>query len=218
MRRLVHPLLSLAVALGLGAGAAVLVHRHLDSSADREYAAGDRVLAAVEGLRDDRVHVTADGRAFLDEEGEAVIARTLAERDLPVYVLVWEDSWFAGYDHYVEAAEQVLHLLEEPGLLVLWQGTDTSTTQASEGYRVSPSVAAPQPDYLGDPMLRITEWLDQMPDEPLVPVDWDYYGGRVGGFFAGLLYGLPVVLGAWVLVGLIRLATGRRFRNRPART
>jgi hypothetical protein len=211
------------IALALGTGAALGVGHHLDESADREYAAGDRVVAAVAALREDHVHVTDDGRTMLDAEGEAAIAATIAERDLPVYVLVWQQSWFAGYDHYVQAAEQVVHHLDAPAILVLWQGPDDSKTQVSEGYTMRSDGAswdseADEPSYLGDPGLRIPEWLDQLPADPLEPRDWDYYGGRSGGTFIGLLYGLPVVLGAWLLIGVGRLLTGRRFANRPAKT
>ncbi|WP_162794499.1 hypothetical protein [Nocardioides houyundeii] len=207
-------------ALVLGAGAALVVDHRLGSSADQEYAAGDRVMAAVAALREDHVHVTEDGRAMLDEAGEAAIAATIAERDLPVHVLVWQNSWFAGYDHYIQAAEQVLHHLDEPAVLVLWQGPDDSTTRVSEGYSMREDATswerpAGEPEYLGDAALRIPEWLDQLPDDPIEPRDWDYYGGRSGGTFIGLLYGLPLVLGAWLLIGVGRLLTGRRFRNRP---
>ena len=210
-------LLTLAVSLVLGVGAAAAAVRHVESSGAGGHAPGDRVLDAVAGLRDDRVHVTPDGRGMLDEAGEASIAAALAERDLPVYVLVWEDSWFAGYDHYIEAAEQVLDLLEEPSVLVLWQGPDTSTTQVSERYMFRYDVEADEPDYRGEAALRIPEWLAELPDAPLERNDYDYYGGTIGGFLAGLLYGLPVVLGAWVVIGVLRLATGRRFLDRPAR-
>ncbi|WP_181311961.1 hypothetical protein [Nocardioides campestrisoli] len=206
-------LTSLLVAGLLGTLAVLVVDSRLDASADLGEGAGDRVLAAVEGLRDDSVHVDAASRTMLDEEGEQAIAEALAERDLPVYVLVWQDSWFAGYDHYLQAAEQVLAHLDEPAALVLWQGPDHSTTQVTEGYRLTEY----EPDYLGDPALRIPEWFAQLPEEPLERLG-DEYGGPVGGFFLGLFLGLAVLLVVWVLIGIVRLATGRRFRNLPART
>ncbi|MEV7430645.1 MULTISPECIES: hypothetical protein [unclassified Nocardioides] len=207
-------------ALVLGAGAALVVDHRLDESPDEAFAAGDRVVAAAEGLRDDHVHVTADGRAMLDEAAEEEIADLVAERDLPVYVLVWRDSWFAGYDHYIQAAEQVLHRLDEPGVLVLWQGPEASTTQVSPGWTMDRYAedwgeAEDEPSYLGDAALRIPEWLEQLPADPLVRQEGDYWGGTGGGIAAGLFFGLPIVLGCWVLLGFVRLLTGRRFRNRP---
>ncbi|GGO76003.1 hypothetical protein [Nocardioides deserti] len=208
-------------AVVLGTGAALVVDARLDSSADREYAAGDRVLAAVEGLRDDHVHVTDDGRGMLAEADERAIAELIAERDLPAYVLVWKNSWFAGYDHYVQSAEQVLHQLGEPALLVLWQGPENSTTQVTPGWTVDRWTegggdAEVEPTYLGDAALRIPEWLEQLPEDPLVAQD-DYYGGLGGGLAAGAFFAAPIVLGFWLLLGVVRVATSRRFRNRPLR-
>jgi len=166
-------LLRLVLALLLGAGAALGVLTWLEDADERAFGgAGDRVLAAVEGLRDDRVHVSDDGRPLLDEQGEAAIAAAIAERDLPVYVVVWQESRAAGYDSPNQAAEQMLHLLDEPAVLVLWQGPDSSTTRTSPGHRVvftgtDGTPVRAQPEYLGDAALRLPEWLAQLPDEPL---------------------------------------------------
>lgn len=211
-----------AVALALGGGAAYAVDHRLDGSADREYAAGDRVRAAVEGLREDHVHVTDDGRPMLAEPDERAIAELIEERDLPAYVLVWEDSWFAGYDHYVQAAEQVLHRLEEPAVLVLWQGPDQSTTQVTPGWTFDRwgddwdewDDVALEPTYLGDAARRLPEWLEQLPDDPLTRRE-DEWGGRGSGMAAGALFGGMVVGGFWIVLGIARVLTGRRFRNRP---
>jgi len=214
---------SAVVARARGCGAAYLVDHRLDGSADREYAAGDRVLAAVEGLRDDHVHVTDDGRPMLAEADEQAIAELIDERDLPVYVLVWQDSWFAGYDHYVQAAEQVLHHLDEPAVLVLWQGPDQSTTQVTPGWTFDRwsdddweawQDVALQPTYLGDAALRLPEWLEQLPAAPLTRRE-EEWGGTTGGRTAGVFFGALVVGGVWVVLGVVRVLTGGRFRNPP---
>lgn len=215
-------LVHLLVAAVLGLGAALVVDHRLDTGPEREYGdpAGDRVLEAVEGLRDDHVHVTDDGRKHLDQEGELVVAAAIAERDLPAYVLVWEQSWFAGYDHWIQAAEQVLHHLTEPAVLVLWQGPDASTTQVTPGYQVIQGEdytdrPEPEPSYLGEAALRLPEWLAQLPDGAVEPSGNDDWGEPTDGFWTGLVLGLLVMGAAWVLVGVVRLSTGRRFRNLP---
>lgn len=209
-----------AAALVLGVGGAVWAGQEHEQSAPPP--AGDRVMRAVEGLRDDQVHVTDDGRPMLDEKAERRIADLIAERDSPVHVLVWQDSWFAGYDHYLEAADQVLELLDEPALLVLWQGPDTSSTDVTAGWTVDNyseewAGAPAEPSYLGDAALRLPEWIEALPDEPLTRQTDDGAGGTGTGTFLGFLLALPALLGVWVVVGIVRVATGRRFRNRPLR-
>ena len=208
-------------AIVLGGGAALVVDHRLDDRAEGQPAGGDRVAAAAEGLLDDHVHVTDDGRAMLDEAAEREVADLIAARDLPVHVLVWQDSWFAGYDHYIQAAEQVLQRLDDPAVLVLWQGPEHSTTQVSPGWTMDVLAedrgdVPDEPSYLGDAALRLPEWLQQLPADPLVRQEGDdYWGGVGGGTAAGLFFALPIVLGFWVLLGVVRLLTGRRFRNRP---
>jgi hypothetical protein len=138
-----------------------------------------------------------------------------------VHVLVWEDSWFAGYDHYLEAADQVLALLDEPALLVLWQGPDTSSTAVTAGWTLDRfgeewTGGPDEPSYLGEAALRLPEWIEALPDEPLTRQPDDGAGGTGTGLFLGVLLALPTLLGVWVVVGVVRVATGRRFRNRPA--
>jgi hypothetical protein len=177
MRTLLRVLLSLAA--GTVAALAVLTSGDGEPLDLREAEPRDRVLEAMEGLRDDHVHVTADGRAMLDEEGEARVAAALAERDLPVHVVVWQDTWFAGYDHYIEAAEQIVAELDEPSLLVLWQGPDTSHAEESEGWKTvsyldeERTYVEVEPEYLGDASKRLLEWIEQLPDEPLVRREQD---------------------------------------------
>src|SRR5690606_5833994 len=129
---------------GVAAGAVVLQvadgagRDHPDDAAIRNYEAGpgDRVLDAVAGQADDHVHVSVDGRPMLDEEDEAAVAAAIAERDLPVHVVVWRFSRDAGYAHSIEAAEQIVTELDEPGVVVLWQGPEDSHAETTEGWEV----------------------------------------------------------------------------------
>ncbi|MDN4173624.1 hypothetical protein QWY28_11755 [Nocardioides sp. SOB77] len=208
-------------ALALGGGAAAWAEQRLDRSAEPT-PAGDRVLEAVEGLRDDQVHVTDDGRAMLGEEDERRIAALIAERGSPVHVLVWRDSWFAGHDHYIQAAEQVLERLDGPAALVLWQGPDGSYTGTTQGWTFDrysgdwDDDVEEEPSYLGDASRRLPEWITALPDDPITRLSSDSgAGSTASGITAGVLLGVPAVLGVWLLLGIVRVATGRRFRNRP---
>lgn len=216
--RLVH----LVVAVALGAGAVVWAVDRVDDTEDPrpELAAGDRVAEAIEGVRADRVHVTDDAREMLSEEGEQDLQALIAERDLPVYVVVWRSSREAGYHLVSDAARTIAEALPEPALLVLWEDSDYSTVETSEGYRLGrdeeTSTSVEGPSFLGDVATTLTEWLRALPPDPLEPWERsDYYGGPVGGFFVGLLYATPVLLGLWIVMGLARVSTGRRFLNRP---
>ncbi|WP_181312620.1 hypothetical protein [Nocardioides campestrisoli] len=178
MSAVLRLLLSLALGVAAGSGVLRLLHgEDLDvSTRVGPVEPGDRVRDAVAGVADDRVHVSADGRAMLDEEGEAAVAAALAERDLPVHVVVWRHSMDAGYDHYIEAAEQIVAELDEPSLVVLWQGPEDSHAEATEGwtavYRTDETGSvSPEPDYLGDARKRLLEWIEQLPDEPLRRLD-----------------------------------------------
>ncbi|WP_110180786.1 hypothetical protein [Nocardioides solisilvae] len=133
---------------------------------------GDRVLEAVAGLADDRVHVTVDGRSMLDEEGEAAVAAAIAERDLPVHVVVWRFSRDAGYDHTIQAAEQIVAELDEPAHVVLWEGTEGGHGETTEGWTFTTSTGdggwvEDEPEFLGDAEKRLLEWIEQVPDDPL---------------------------------------------------
>ncbi|MBC9733612.1 hypothetical protein [Nocardioides marmotae] len=207
-------------ALAIGGGAAAWAgDRAADTGAPAP--AGERVLEAVEGLREDHVHVSDDARAMLGEEDEQRIADLIAERDLPVHVVVWQDSWFAGHDHYIQALDQIVARLDEPALVVLWQGSDHSYATTTTGWtvdRYSPDwgAATEEPSYLGDAALRLPEWLEALPEDPLTRLESDSGGSTGTGIAAGVALGLPAVLGAWVLIGMVRALSGRRFRNRPA--
>lgn len=181
--RVLRPLLALTLGVAAGAGMLQVLDEdewHPDDAAIRNYEAGpgDRVLDAVAGLADDHVHVSVDGRPMLDEDGEAAVAAALAERDLPVHVVVWRFSREAGYDHSIEAAEQIVAELDEPSVVVLWQGPEDSHVEATAGWRVDwrdeddESVEV-EPEYLGDAEQRLLEWIEQLPDEPFREVGED---------------------------------------------
>lgn len=221
MRLLTHPVTRLL--LGLAAGLAVLLvllARQTGATVERWESPGDRVDAAVEGVLDDGVHVTPDGRSMLNEDAEAAIADTLAARDLPVVVVVWEPSWFAGYESDYEAGDQIAWAVSQevghPVAVLLWQGPSTSGVHLTPGWfwPVDASIdGLDEPQYGGEAALRIGEWLDRLPDGDLYErrstESWAS-ATTAAAFIAG-----GVALVVWIVVGSARVLAGYRFRSRP---
>lgn len=213
--------LHLPLALAVGAGAAAFAVSGLDERGARTPPPpGDRVTAIVEGLREDPVHVTPDARAWLSEDAEEDVVALIEERDLPVRVVVAQASTNAGYDHpSLSLEEQVLAGLDEPTLLVLWQGDAPSSSgiSASDGWRVrskdfDESWESGGPTFLGDAATDLEQWLTPLPDDVLVEsTPSDYYGGIGGAVAYAALVGGLVVGGVWVVLGIVRVRTGRSF-------
>lgn len=221
MSRARQVLLHLLVSVVLGGAATYVVADHVSHQDDDVVGApGDRVRTAVAGVEKDHVYVADDGRPMLSEAGERHLEQLISRRHLPVYVVVWHDSWGAGYDHYIQAADQILAGLPDKSMVVLWQGPDASTLEEGEHYALKdrPGTYSPieEPSYLGDAEKRLTEWIGTLPDEPLRrEAPFDYYGGVGGGIGFALLLGLPSLVGLWIVIGIVRVLTRRRFRNRP---
>lgn len=204
--------------LALAVASAVTV-AGVRGSAHRLPEPGDRVLRAVTELREDRVHVAPDGRPMLDEEDERDLEQRIAAREIPVHVVVWEPSWFAGYSSPRTAARQILDELDTPAVVVLWQGIDGSVVLTSEGYDLRDAGTEDyhhlaEPEFLGEASLRLTEWIEALPEGlELHEYGADRDGDTSGDIAFGLFLGSGVLLATWLLIGLLRLATGRRFRN-----
>lgn len=191
-----------------------------EQRAERYGGAGDRVTEAVAGMLEDRVHVPADGRAMMPPAAEARVSAAIVERDLPVYVTVWEPSWFAGYEHPIQAAEQMAWALGEetgePALVVLWQGPDDGYLEATPGHRWAPEGASyeqERPQFLGEAGTRLTEWVTGLPtgspDASLFAAS--EAGSTVGGVTSGVLAGLTVTA---VLAAIALAVTTVRGRSR----
>lgn len=188
---------------------------------ERYGGAGDRVTEAVAGMLEDRVHVPADGRAMLPPAAEARVSAAIVERDLPVYVTVWEPSWFAGYEHPIQAAEQMAWALGEetgePALVVLWQGPDDGYLEATPGHRWAPEGASyeqERPQFLGEAGTRLTGWTAGLPSAAeggslFEEVD---AGSTAGGIVRGGAAGLALA----AVLGVVLVPAGLlRRRRRP---
>ena len=209
----------LAAALGIAAG---VVTQGVLAEPDPAGAAarGDRVDAALEGVRQDHVWVAPDARSQLSEAGERRLEKMIASVGPPVYVVVWTDSRSAGYEHYIQAAEQIVAALPAPAAVVLWGGPDASTMEVSEGFSWESTdgsyVYVEAPEFLGDPERRVTEWLGTLAGTRLVEHDDDSEAPPLlVGLAAGVPLGLLGAFGVWFAIGMVRVSTGRGFRNRP---
>jgi hypothetical protein len=203
-----------ALAIG-AAGVAWGVHV-VDGRADvTSIAPGDRVEAAVDALRTDDVYVPPDGRRMLAEDAEQRLEQVIADAPVPVHVVVWRASDQAGGEPYsFTLPEMIAEELGEPGIYVVWQGPGDADADTAAGTRID--YGGPDLEAAGDAELRITEFVEQLEEDSLIEDDeFDYWGGRGGGFAAGLMFGGGIALSAWVLVGIARAVTGRPFRNRP---
>jgi len=187
---------------------------------DEQYAVtSDRVADAVAGARDDHVHVTPDGRPMLSEADERALADAITGRDLPVHVIVWAPSRDAGYDHPIHAAEQLAWALTEesggPVAVVLWQGPEDGYVETTPGTTWAIDYDAQSPEFLGEAGLRLTEWVDGLPDAGPDEVFRDLEGSGAGeGVVQGVLAGLGVTLGVALVAVPTRLVVVRRRRPR----
>ena len=208
---------ALAVAVAAGGVTALGWTVATTDRPDRDLdAASERVRQAVEDLRSgDHVHVAPDAHDRLPPDAEDRLETLAADSSLPVWVVVWEGSYEDGTDGPYDTLDEVERLLGEDGVYVVYEGPGEGAVDARiDGGRVSVDTPVPD-DLLGDPVLRLTEIVEAADRADVEPSSLDdYWGGRSGAFWAGVLFGLlalPVVL---LLVGLARLVLGRPFRMR----
>lgn len=208
--------LGLACLLGLG-GAALGVHLVDQRGEQTAREPGDRVQGAIAALREDPVYVAPDGRDMVSVEGERRLERLIADAPVPVHVLVWESSHEAGPEPYsFTLPDQLATELGEPGIYIVWQGPEDVGVDVPEGKSLGWEV--PDLEIAGDAETRLSEFITGLPASGTLEdaESNDYWGGVSGGIAAALLMvAAPTALGAYLLTGLARLATGRPFRNRP---
>jgi hypothetical protein len=205
-----------AAALAIGAAGVAWGVHIVDGRADvTDIEPGDRVETAVDALRTDDVYVPPDGRTMLAADAEQRLEQVVADAPVPVHVVVWRASSEAGGEPYsFTLPEMIAEELDEPGVYIVWQGPGEADAEAAPGTRID--YGGPRLEAAGDAELRITEFVEQLEADSLIEDDgFDYWGGRSGGFAAGLLFGSGIALGAYLLVGIVRAVTGRPFRNRP---
>lgn len=172
---------------------------------------GDRVRHAAEALAaGDHVYVAADAHDLVPPELESRLEDLAADSDVPVFLAVWEASSQAGYAGVWDAAGQLQRLVDEQGVYVLYLGPgDGLIDDNLDG----PLLGELPSDFNGDPARRLEEIVTAVGETRRGPAsDWDYWGGPGGAVAAGALFASGTVALILVLLGLGRLAAGRRFR------
>ncbi|MCD4535191.1 hypothetical protein LRP67_13945 [Nocardioides sp. cx-169] len=196
----------LAVSVLLGAGAAVGPAVSMETSKLQMIdPPGDRVRAAIEELRIDRVHVPPDGRSMLDEAAERRVEALVADADPEIYVIVWSESDEAGYGSYHDVVDQVGAAIDPRAVIVVWEGPGRGDVDVLDGYLYSSM------EFEGEPEARIRELVEELDGESVEPPEGEDTGDIVAGVLlgsmaAGTAYGLLMMV-----VGFVRLSLGRPF-------
>ncbi len=168
---------------------------------------GDRVQAAIDELRVDRVHVPPDGRDMLDEAAEERLEGVVAGSDVPLYVVVWAPSDNAGYLS-TDVVDQLGAAIDPRALFVVWEGPGRGHEGVLDGYLYAPL------RFEGDPEARIRELVTELEGESVEPLD-EGAGEGVVDVLAGALMGTLIGACAYgllmMLVGLVRLSRRRPF-------
>ena len=196
----------LGVSLALGAAASLVPALRMETDPREQLpAVGDRVQAAIDELRVDRVHVPDDGRDILDEAGEKRLETLVADSDPAVYVVVWEETDEAGYTSAYDAVDQIGATIDPSAVIVVWEGPGRGDADVYEGYLFADL------QFEGEPETRITEFVEEIQGETIEPPD----GEGTGDVIAGALLGLMGAAGAYgllmLVVGFVRLALRRPF-------
>jgi len=205
--------LGLALLIGVLAAGAGLGGYDLwrDQSTPGPAPVGDRVRHAAEALAaGDHVYVAADAHDLVPPELESRLEDLAADSDVPVFLAVWEASSQAGYAGVWDAVSQLQRLVDEQGVYVLYLGPGDGLVDDNLD---EPLLGDLPSDFNGDPARRLEEIVTAVGrTRPGPASDWDYWGGPGGAVAAGALFASGAVAVILVLLGLARLAAGRRFR------
>ena len=214
-RVVVHLLIAFVVAGLVGVGAETTAERWRTNQISDHRAATqtppDRVAHAVQGLRDDGVHVSPDGRSMLNRAGERQVARAIREATLPVRVVVWAPSSNAGGRPFDVRAHFTKAYADERGVVIIWEGPQAgqlfTTGQRGwvDGYGTD--------DFAGDPATSLVEAVTRAQDVHWTSGDTSGYWGGIGGAIAaGILFGCLGAAAFMLLLGLLRLFSRNRLR------
>ncbi|MCD4525892.1 hypothetical protein [Nocardioides sp. cx-173] len=196
----------LAVSVLLGMGAAVWPAVSMETSKHQTIdPPGDRVRAAIEELRVDRVHVPPDGRSMLDEAAEERVEELIADADPAIYVIVWAETSDAGYGSPYDVVDQVGAAIDPRAVIVVWEGPGRGDVDVFEGYVYSSM------EFEGEPEARIRELVEELDGDSVEPPEGEDAGDIIAGVLlgsmtAGTAYGLLMMV-----VGFVRLPFGRPF-------
>lgn len=212
--RILGALLAVVVAVGAGLFAGLVPGHHavppevdFDDTilaAAAQEPPGDRVQAAIDGVRETGFYVGPELRDELTDDEVATVERIIATAPVPVFVVWWADTADAGYNTAYAALDQLRVGVGEDGYYaVVTRGS--YPLLESLGYR-APYVDADAKGRPGPALERFVGELAAVPPERDVPATGsrsDYWGGTGGGIAAGLLFAALGYLGLLAVVGLV---------------
>ncbi|NED96683.1 hypothetical protein G1H11_15340 [Phytoactinopolyspora alkaliphila] len=169
---------------------------------------GDRVQAAVEGLRDSHVYIEPAVDELLTAEERAQVDAAAAASDPGVYVVVWRPSAQAGYYLEGEALAQIGAELGRPGLYLRLDANEIDSREVGiEGdYLSIPSrldgdgdepAASP-----AETLLSVISDNDGREYREADTSGSDYWGGTGGTIAAASLLGVLAGMGLALVMAL----------------
>lgn len=203
---------AVAVAVGAGVAAGTLPGHHpeveqvsFDQSNLRAAAAhpiGDRVQAAVDGVRETGFYVGPELRDELTADQVADIEGIIAGAEVQLFVVWWDETYDAGYNTPYAALDQLRVGVGEDGYYAVVTEGYVPLLE-SVGY-ASPYIDADGKGRPADALTRIvTEMAELPPSEESPPGPGsDYWGGTGGGIAAGLLFAGLGYLGLLAVIGV----------------
>lgn len=200
--------IGLTLTVAATALAAILGWNHASAGLDQREEPGDRVMAAVEGLRDSHLYVAPDSEHLLTEPDRARLEREAAATDPTTYVIVWADTSEGGYRGTLDPIVQIASALDQPARYLLVEGgkiqdrdvgikgdyvpgpdfkDDGERTPAALAAKISANIAS------GDDRDYSSQSITHS----------DYWGGTAGAIGAGALMGLLGGLGLAAVLTIV---------------
>ncbi|WP_298326924.1 hypothetical protein [Haloactinopolyspora sp.] len=215
MSRRIRGLLITLICAAAGAGIAWWVST---PEVPAEVEVTERARAAAAGLADSHVYVDPSSEGVFTEQQLARLDAAAAASDPQVFLVVWPDSWEAGYAYSADVLKQIGELTGQPGLyLEFAPGADLAHTDVGitgERFHIlgdydGESTGAQETTQL----LQEIENNDGRQYELGEDTSSNYFGGTAGTIAAGLLIGAfdGAVLGLLILGGW---SAARRRRAR----
>ncbi|WP_456698720.1 hypothetical protein [Aeromicrobium sp. P5_D10] len=212
-------IIGLTLTLTATALAALLGWNRASQALEPRQGPGDRVMAAVEGLRESHLYVAPDSEHLLTEQDRARIEREAAATRPATYVIVWADTSDGGYRGFLDPMTQIASELDQPGRYIVVEGDniwdhdvgiegdyvssenfdeDEERTPAALAAKLSATIAA------GDDRDYSSQSLTHS----------DYWGGTAGAIGAGALMGTGAGLGLALVLTPIWFIVRARTRRR----
>lgn len=162
---------------------------------------GDRVHAAVDGLRSSNIYVDPDVEGIVtSEEASRIDAAAKAARP-EVFIVLWRGSSEAGYYLASQALEQIGEELDRPGYYIVAGPGDISSRDVGiDGEYVSASSVVNDGTGHAEGLLAAIAENDGRHYSEADTTGSDYWGGTGGTIAAGVLFG---VLAGSVLAGVL---------------